>query len=209
MVWRHISPLCWYVYCVAAGWRLFRKSSSCRHRVHIPAQQADMPPYHWLRHHRRAQNHIYSFNQALGDSLMMVPAWTETCWSFIVTLTLFRVDATSNVHQVDFNKRILILKMHGTNIKKNWSTSWTSSSVTAECRSRPPSSSTSVRPFLNFLHHSTTQLSLITLTPYTRHNRRWISAALCLSAWRKRITARTLQLAGAAMIVSMFHQLTL
>jgi hypothetical protein len=25
---------------------------------------------------------------------------------------------------------------------------------------------------LNFLHHSLTQLSLITLSPYTRHNRR-------------------------------------
>jgi hypothetical protein len=36
---------------------------------------------------------------------------------FIVTLILFRVDATSNMHQLDFNKRILILKMHGTNIK--------------------------------------------------------------------------------------------
>jgi hypothetical protein len=48
-----------------------------------------MPPYHWLRHHRRAQkNHIYSFNQALGDSLMMVPTWTETCWSFIVNYTV-------------------------------------------------------------------------------------------------------------------------
>jgi hypothetical protein len=28
------------------------------------------------------KNHIYSFNQALGDSLMMVPTWTEICWSF-------------------------------------------------------------------------------------------------------------------------------
>jgi hypothetical protein len=36
-----------------------------------------------------------------------------------VTLILFRVDATSNVHQLDFNKRILILKMHGPNIKKS------------------------------------------------------------------------------------------
>jgi hypothetical protein len=35
-----------------------------------------------------------------------------------VTLILFRVDATSYVHQLDFNKRILILKMQGTNIKK-------------------------------------------------------------------------------------------
>jgi hypothetical protein len=34
-----------------------------------------------------------------------------------VTLILFRVDATSNVHQLDFNKRILILKMRGTKIK--------------------------------------------------------------------------------------------
>jgi hypothetical protein len=34
-----------------------------------------------------------------------------------VTLILFRVDAASNVHQLDFNKRILILKMHGKNIK--------------------------------------------------------------------------------------------
>jgi hypothetical protein len=37
---------------------------------------------------------------------------------FIVTLILFRVDVTSNVHQLDFNKRILILKMHGRIIKK-------------------------------------------------------------------------------------------
>ena len=36
-----------------------------------------------------------------------------------MTLILFRVDATSNVHQLDFNKRILILEMHGTNIKKS------------------------------------------------------------------------------------------
>jgi hypothetical protein len=34
-----------------------------------------------------------------------------------VTLILFRVDATSNVHQLDFNKRILTLEMHSTNIK--------------------------------------------------------------------------------------------
>ena len=32
------------------------------------------------------------------------------------------------------------------------------------------------------------------------------AAALCPSAWRKRITARTSQLAGAAMTVSMFYQ---
>jgi c-di-GMP-binding flagellar brake protein YcgR len=31
-----------------------------------------------------------------------------------VTLILFRVDATSNVHHLDFNKIILILKMHST-----------------------------------------------------------------------------------------------
>jgi len=45
---------------------------------------ADMPPYHWLRHHRRAHKttiYTYSFSQALGDSLKMVPAWTKTCWS--------------------------------------------------------------------------------------------------------------------------------
>ena len=36
-----------------------------------------------------------------------------------MTLILFRVDATSNVHWLDFNKRILILEMHGTNTKKD------------------------------------------------------------------------------------------
>ena len=86
------------------------------------------------------------------------------------------------------------------------STFWTSSSVTTECRPWPPSSCTSMRPSLNILYHSVTQLSLITLPPYTRHNRRWISAALCPSAWRKRITACTSQLAGGAMSVSMFRQ---
>jgi hypothetical protein len=34
-----------------------------------------------------------------------------------VTLILFRDDVTSDVHLLDFNKRILILKMHGANIK--------------------------------------------------------------------------------------------
>jgi hypothetical protein len=53
---------------------------------------------------------------------------------------------------------------------------------------------------------SLTKLSLITLSPYTQHKRRWVSAALCPSAWRKLITARTSQLAGVAIIVSMFHQ---
>jgi hypothetical protein len=46
------------------------------------------------------------------------------------------------------------------------------------CRPWPPSSCTSVRPSLNFLHHILTQLSLITLSPYTQHNWRWISAGL-------------------------------
>jgi len=90
--------------------------------------------------------------------------------------------------------------------RTHWSTLWTSSSVTIEWRPWPPSSCTSVRPSLNFLHHSLTQLSLITLSPYTWHNRRWVSATFCPSAWRKWITAHTSQLAGAAMIVSMFHQ---
>jgi len=84
--------------------------------------------------------------------------------------------------------------------RKHWSKFWTSSSVTVECRPWPLSSCTLVRPSLNFLHHSLTQLSLITLSPYTRHNRRWISASLRPSTWRKRITTRTLQLAGADMI---------
>jgi hypothetical protein len=35
-----------------------------------------------------------------------------------VTLIFFRVDTTSNVHQLDFNTGVLILKMRGTNIKK-------------------------------------------------------------------------------------------
>ena len=60
---------------------------------------ADMPPYHWLRHQWRAQKTIY---------IALAKHW-ETPWRwflrepkhvgvFIVTLILFRVDATSNVH---------------------------------------------------------------------------------------------------------------
>jgi hypothetical protein len=64
------------------------------------------------RHHRRSQKtiYIYSFSQELRNSLKMVPAWTETCWSVYceLILILFRVDATSNVHWLDFNKGILI-----------------------------------------------------------------------------------------------------
>jgi hypothetical protein len=37
-----------------------------------------------------------------------------------VTLILFRVDVTSDVHLLDFNKRILILKMHGANIENKY-----------------------------------------------------------------------------------------
>jgi hypothetical protein len=51
-----------------------------------------------------------------------------------------------------------------------------------------------------------TQLSLITVSPYTRHNRWWISAALCSSARRNRITACTSQLTGVATVVFMFHR---
>jgi hypothetical protein len=48
------------------------------------------------------KNHMYSFSQELGNSLKMVPARTET----------------QQVHWLDFNKGILLLEMHGTNIKK-------------------------------------------------------------------------------------------
>jgi hypothetical protein len=64
---------------------------------------------------------------------------------------------------------------------------WTSSPVTIECCLWLPLSCTSMLPSLNFLHHSLTQLSLITLSTYTRHHWWWISAAHCPSAWRKRI----------------------
>jgi hypothetical protein len=37
--------------------------------------------------------------------------------TFYCDFNLFRVDVTSDVHLLDFNKRILILKMHGANIK--------------------------------------------------------------------------------------------
>ena len=44
------------------------------------------------------------------------------------------------------------------------------------------------------------------LTPNFLHAEGQSAAALCPSAWRKRITARTSQLAGTAMTVSMFYQ---
>jgi hypothetical protein len=83
-----------------------------------------MPPYHWLRHHRRAQkNHIYIYIYIALAKHWGTPWGWFLCEPkhievFIVTLILFRVGTTSNAHQLDFNKRILILKMHGTNIKK-------------------------------------------------------------------------------------------
>ena len=36
------------------------QSSSCLHRVYTPAQQADMPPCHWLHHHRSAHKKPYT-----------------------------------------------------------------------------------------------------------------------------------------------------
>jgi hypothetical protein len=72
-------------------------------------------------------------------------------WKFFRKLW-YRETTFSTQALVDFSKEF---------ISHNW----------ASCTSVPPS--------LNFLHHSLTQLSLITLSPYTRHNRRWISAALC------------------------------
>jgi hypothetical protein len=44
-------------------------------------------------------------------------------------------------------------------------------------------------PFFFIDFRSVFSVPLTTLSPYTRHNRRWISAALCPSVWRKRITA--------------------
>jgi hypothetical protein len=76
------------------------RSPSCHNRVHTPAQQSDMPPYHWLRHHRRAPKTI---------RIALVKNW-ETPWiwflrepkhvgsvycDLILILILIRVDATS------------------------------------------------------------------------------------------------------------------
>jgi hypothetical protein len=46
------------------------------------------------------------------------------CGGKMKTLIIFRLDVTSNVHLLDFNKRILILKMHGANIKSTRNVSW-------------------------------------------------------------------------------------
>ena len=93
-----ISACCAGVYTL---WKQDEESSSCLHRVYTPAQRADMPPYHWLRHHRRAHKKKTIY-------IALAKHW-ETPWRwflrepkhvgvFIVTLILFRVDATSNVH---------------------------------------------------------------------------------------------------------------
>ena len=68
----------------------------------------------------------------------------------------------------------------------------------------PPLSWTSVRPSLNFLHHSRTLPSLIKFSPYTLLILRRISAALRPSFCRKRITLRNSHLAGASIVAAMF-----
>jgi len=84
--------------CMLCGGRM--KTSFCPHRAYTPAQQADMQPYHSLRHHQCV--HKKTIKIALAKH------W-ETPWSwvlrepkyfgvFIVTLILFRVDATCDVH---------------------------------------------------------------------------------------------------------------
>jgi hypothetical protein len=77
---------------------------------------AFMPPYHWLRHDRRAQKTI---------DIALAKNW-ETPWRwflrepkhvgvFTVTiLILFRVDAASDVHWLDFNKGILLFELIST-----------------------------------------------------------------------------------------------
>jgi len=70
-------------------------------------------------------------------------------------------------------------------------------------RPSPPSSWTSVRPSLNFLHHSRTLPSIIKFSPYTLLILQWISAALRPYACRKRITLRNTHLAGAPIIAAM------
>jgi len=128
-----------------------------------------------------------------GQSVALVPTLSVTIW-YKVVLEI----CGNSLESSDIVKR-WFPRMH-------WSNFWTSSSVTVECHPWPPSTCTSVCLSLNFLHHSLTLLSLVTLSPYTWHNRQWILAALCLSLWRKRIIAHTSQLAGAAMIVFMFYQ---
>ena len=60
---------------------------------------ADMPPYHWLRHHRRA--HKKTIYIALAKHWEIPWRWflrePKHVGVFIVTLILFRVDITSDV----------------------------------------------------------------------------------------------------------------
>jgi hypothetical protein len=77
--WRSQWLLCWYVYSVEAGWRVFILPPQSTH-TSTTGWYAAIPlttsPLTCIK-----KNHIYSFSQALGDSLRMVPTWTETCWS--------------------------------------------------------------------------------------------------------------------------------
>lgn len=71
----------------------------------------------------------------------------------------------------------------------------------------------SLRPFLNCLHQSRTEPSLITVLPWTAHIRRWILAAqfpsACKKRYHKHYTLRTSQAAGDKIVFSALLRLLL
>jgi hypothetical protein len=113
MVWQHISLLCWYVYSVEAGWRLKRLKS-----LHPASTQ------YTHQHNRLICRHTIDYVTIDVHKktiyIALAKQWGTPWWwflrepkhvaVFIVTTILFRVHVTSNVHQLDFNKRILKLR---------------------------------------------------------------------------------------------------
>ena len=71
-----------------------------------------------------------------------------------------------------------------------------SASVMSEDRPDLSASWTSVRPFLNIVHHFRTLAAFITCSPLTATSFRCISLGLTFPACKNRITPRTLQSAG-------------
>ena len=69
-------------------------------------------------------------------------------------------------------------------------------SVMTEGRPDLSASWTSVRPFLNIVHHFRTLAAFVTCSPYTAISLRLISLGLTFSACKNRITPRTSQSAG-------------
>ena len=131
--------------------------------------------------------HPFTYSVLVPDGRLAIQPVHDWYWKCSVTISYTTVrDTSGHCSYTSLIVKCRFSRMMGFTFCFN-------ASVMTEGRPDLSASWTSVRSFVNIVHHFRTLAAFITCSPYTATSLRWISLGLTFSACKNRITPRTSQ----------------